>query len=128
ILARQPFARLLVAGPGRRPAGLSNVEFLGELTEPDKRARLRDADIVLAPTTHGESFGLVLVEAMAAETTVLASNLPAFRDVLGRGVFGTLFTDDLVEKAVDLLGDQVRRDRLGGGGRGEVGGHAVGGG
>jgi phosphatidylinositol alpha-mannosyltransferase len=115
-----PAARLLVAGPGRQPAAPRNVEFLGELSEHDKREALRNADIVVAPNTHGESFGLVLVEAMAAGTTVLAHDLPAFRAVLGGGLFGTLYDDDLVDKAAALLHDPVRRDRLATAARGEV--------
>jgi phosphatidylinositol alpha-mannosyltransferase len=115
-----PAARLLVAGPGRQPAGLPNVDFLGRLTEDAKRAALRNADIVVAPNTHGESFGLVLVEAMAAGTTVLANDLPAFRAVLGGGLFGTLYDGDLAVQAVALLEDKVRRDRLAGAARKEV--------
>ncbi len=120
IQSRCPAARLLVAGPGRRPVGQPKVEFLGELAEPDKRAALRSADLVVAPNTHGESFGLVLVEAMAAGTTVLAHDLPAFRDVLGAGAFGTVYTDDLAEQAVTLLEDQPRRERLAAMARAEV--------
>lgn len=107
-----PAARLLVAGPGRAPEVPRNVELLGELDEDKKRQALRDADLVIAPNTHGESFGLVLVEAMAAGTPVLAHALPAFADVLGAGRYGTLYQDDLVEQAVSLLGDPVRRDEM----------------
>ena len=120
IRAQRPSTRLLVAGPGRVPSGFRDVEFLGELSEPDKRAALRNADIVVAPNTHGESFGLVLVEAMAAGTTVLANDLPAFRDVLGEGVYGTLYTDHLAAEAVALLADPVRRHRLAAAARVEV--------
>ena len=112
IRERVPAARLLVAGPGRtvreQPAG---VELLGELDEVAKRSVLRDADVLVAPNTHGESFGLVLVEAMAAGTPVLAHDLPAFRDVLGDGRLGELYDDDLVERAVQLLTDPARRGR-----------------
>lgn len=116
----RPTARLLVAGPGRAPAVPRNVEVLGELTEPAKRQALRDADLVVAPNTHGESFGLVLVEAMAAGTPVLAHGLRAFRDVLGDGRFGALYTDDLAAKAAALLADPVGRDRLATAARTEV--------
>jgi phosphatidyl-myo-inositol alpha-mannosyltransferase len=120
ILAEMPEARLLVAGPGRAVTGLANVEFLGELTEPEKRQALRDAAVVVAPNTHGESFGLVLVEAMAAGTPVLARGIPAFRDVLDAGRHGTLFTDDLVKQSVGLLDNPLLRDRLATSARREV--------
>ena len=113
IRAGRPDARLLVAGPGRPQAAQPNVEYLGELSEDQKRTVLRNADVVVAPNTHGESFGLVLAEAMAAGTTVLARSLPAFRDVLAAGLHGSLFTThDLAEKAVALLADPVARERL----------------
>ncbi|HSV40265.1 MAG TPA: glycosyltransferase family 4 protein, partial [Nocardioidaceae bacterium] len=118
---RRPSARLLVAGPGRAPAVPRNVQVLGEVTEDAKRQLLRDADLVVAPNTHGESFGLVLVEAMAAGTPVLANALPAFADVLGGGRFGTLYDGDLVRAAAELLSDPVRRDRLAAAARSEVG-------
>ncbi len=120
IRAARPAARLQVAGPGRPVAAPANVELLGELTEAQKRRALRDADLVVAPNTHGESFGLVLVEGMAAGTPVLARDLPAFRDVLGGGQHGALFHDDLVQKAVALLADEARRDRLAAAARLEV--------
>ncbi len=113
IRTARPDARLLVAGPGRTQTALPNVEYLGELSPEAKRTVLRNADVVVAPNTHGESFGLVLAEAMAAGTTVLARDLPAFRDVLGGGLHGTLHTaDDLAAKAVQLLLDPVARERL----------------
>jgi phosphatidylinositol alpha-mannosyltransferase len=115
IRARVPEARLLVAGPGRGgpasrdlPAG---VELLGQLDEADKRCVLRNADLLVAPNTHGESFGLVLVEAMAAGTPVLARDLPAFRDVLGGGRYGDLYDSDLVERAAFLLNHPSYRER-----------------
>ena len=57
----------------------------GPASDDDKAAALRTADVYVAPNTGGESFGIVLVEAMAAGATVLASDLPAFRRVLDDG-------------------------------------------
>ncbi|MFC5382475.1 glycosyltransferase family 4 protein [Aquipuribacter nitratireducens] len=79
-----PDARLLVVGPrdgARLPLG-AGVEATGAVPEADKRRLVAEADVLVAPHRGGESFGLVLVEAMAAGTSVVASDLPAFRDVL----------------------------------------------
>ena len=55
------------------------------MTDQEKASALRTADVCVAPNTAGESFGIVLAEAMAAGATVLASDLPAFARVLGDG-------------------------------------------
>jgi phosphatidylinositol alpha-mannosyltransferase len=57
------------------------VEWLGRLTDADKIARLRGAHVFCAPSLHGESFGVVLIEAMAAGTAVVASSLDGYRNV-----------------------------------------------
>lgn len=57
------------------------IHWLGRITEQDKFARLRGADIFCAPSLGGESFGVVLIEAMAAGTTVVASALDGYRNV-----------------------------------------------
>ncbi|MEP7115258.1 MAG: glycosyltransferase family 4 protein [Ilumatobacteraceae bacterium] len=57
------------------------IEWLGRLTDADKMARLRGADVFCAPSLHGESFGVVLIEAMAAETAIVASGLDGYRNV-----------------------------------------------
>jgi phosphatidylinositol alpha-mannosyltransferase len=112
IRTRRPDVRLLVAGPGRRLSLPDGVQLLGELSEPDKVAALKRSDVLVAPNTHGESFGMVLAEAMAAGTPVVAHALPAFRDVLGGGRYGVLFTDDLVAQVLALLEDPERRAGL----------------
>lgn len=113
VTALRPDARLLVAGPGRRPAAPDGVSFLGSVDEPTKARLLRDADVVVAPNTHGESFGYVLVEAMASRTTVVARDLPAFTDVLAGGRFGTLFHgDELAERLLEVLADAAGRERV----------------
>ena len=55
--------------------------WLGRITDPEKLARLRGASVFCAPSLHGESFGVVLLEAMAAGTPVVASDLPGYRNV-----------------------------------------------
>ena len=80
--------RLWVAGDGpetdilrRRSAGDVRVEWLGRVSDEEKAARLLGADVFCAPSLHGESFGVVLLEAMAAHTPVVASDLPGYANV-----------------------------------------------
>jgi phosphatidylinositol alpha-mannosyltransferase len=62
------------------------ISWLGRISDAEKFARLRGADVLCAPSLHGESFGVVLVEAMAASTTVVASSLDGYRNVATDGV------------------------------------------
>ena len=64
------------------------VTFLGKVSEADKARMLRSVDVYVAPNTRGESFGMILTEAMAAGTAVVASDLDAFRRVLDGGRAG----------------------------------------
>ncbi|HVU73555.1 MAG TPA: glycosyltransferase family 4 protein [Mycobacteriales bacterium] len=112
-------ARLVVAGPGEPPEeaeGLDGVTLLGLISEEDKAALLRRADVFCAPNLGGESFGIVLLEAMAAGAPVVASNLDAFRRVLADGRAGLLVpTDDrpaLADAVIGLLGDPAARADL----------------
>ena len=116
--------RLLIAGPGdpdevRRalPAEVfDRVVLLGQVSDIDKARMLRSVDLYVAPNIGGESFGIVLLEAMAVGTPVLASDLEAFRAVLDAGRSGRLFTtgdpDDLALKAAELLDDPGERAAL----------------
>jgi phosphatidylinositol alpha-mannosyltransferase len=87
----RPGVRLLVAGRGEEKefiAGLppelaGSVVMLGMISEADKASLLRSVDVYVAPNTGGESFGIILLEAMAAGTPIVASDLQAFRQVLG---------------------------------------------
>jgi phosphatidylinositol alpha-mannosyltransferase len=88
--AQQLDWRFTIAGDGpegpqlRREFGdLSNVDFLGAVTDEDKRRLLRSSQVLIAASTHGESFGLVLLEAMAAETPVVASDIDGYRAAAG---------------------------------------------
>ncbi|MGK5529280.1 glycosyltransferase family 4 protein [Streptomyces sp. URMC 129] len=124
ILAARPGTRLLVAGRGDEKeavAGLpremrDRVEFLGMVSDEDKARLLRSVDLYVAPNTGGESFGIILVEAMSAGAPVLASDLDAFAQVLDGGEAGELFpnedADALAAAAVRLLGDPARLARL----------------
>jgi phosphatidylinositol alpha-mannosyltransferase len=124
LAAARPGLRLLVAGPGDRsdlyeevPAALRDrVEFLGLVSEADKARMLRSVDIYVAPNTGGESFGMILTEAMAAGATIAASDLEAFRRVLDAGRAGALFPTGNAVALTGLLGelldDPVRRAEL----------------
>jgi phosphatidyl-myo-inositol alpha-mannosyltransferase len=99
-LARQvPDVRLLVAGPGdvdetrrRIPKPLRDrVELLGLVSDEVKPRVFRSVDVYVAPNTGQESFGVILLEAMAANTPVVASDIDAFRRVLDDGRAGCLF-------------------------------------
>ncbi len=71
-------------------AGDPRFHWLGPLSEEEKMARLRAADVFCVPSLGGESFGVVLLEGMAAGTPVVASDLPAYRVVTGDGRGGAL--------------------------------------
>lgn len=90
VRVADPQARLLLAGPGRERPPTDGVACLGLLSEADKPRFYRSLDAFVAPNTGGESFGIVLLEAMAAGTPVLASDLEAFRTVLDDGRSGLL--------------------------------------
>jgi phosphatidylinositol alpha-mannosyltransferase len=61
------------------------IEWLGRLDDDQVARRLRGADVFCAPSLHGESFGVVLLEAMAAQTAIVASDLPGYRNVARAG-------------------------------------------
>ena len=127
-----PDVRLLVAGPGDAgkvddevPLGLrDHVELLGQVSEADKPRVYASGAVYCAPNTHGESFGIVLLEAMASGTPVVASDLEAFRRVLEDGRYGVLFpvrdAAALAHALADLLADPARRARLAAAGRAAV--------
>ncbi len=116
ILERFPGVRFLVAGRGeadvlttvleRHP---KSVTLVGEISDQEKASLLAGASIYIAPQTGGESFGIVLVEAMAAGTAVVASDIPAFAAVLDDGNAGALFANEdsssLAETVIALLED-----------------------
>ncbi|MBV9369885.1 MAG: glycosyltransferase family 4 protein [Frankiales bacterium] len=86
LRAERPALRLLVAGPGEYDGELPDgVTALGLVSEADKTRVYKSADVFVAPNTGGESFGIVLIEAMAAGTPIVASDLDAFRRVLDDG-------------------------------------------
>ncbi|MGV8847410.1 glycosyltransferase family 4 protein [Tessaracoccus sp.] len=82
-------AEFVAIGPGRVRGG--GVRHLGAVDDATRNHQLQRLDVVVAPNLFGESFGLVLVEALAAGCAVVASDLPGFRDVLQSANAGSLF-------------------------------------
>jgi phosphatidylinositol alpha-mannosyltransferase len=129
VVRRHPGAQLLIAGRGDPDAVREllgedlapHVSLLGELTEAEKGAFLRSVDVYCAPNLLGESFGIVLIEALAAGAPVVASDLDAFAAVLEDGAAGVLVrrgdARDLARALSDLLADPARRARLSATGR-----------
>jgi phosphatidylinositol alpha-mannosyltransferase len=64
----------------QRHAHDQRIEWLGRISDQEKASRMRGADVFCAPSLGGESFGVVLLEAMAAGTPVVASDLPGYRN------------------------------------------------
>lgn len=104
VRVRHPRARFLVAGRFSdrvaARAARAGAEVVGELDEAMKERFMSSVDIYCAPNTGGESFGIVLVEAMAAGAAVVASDLVAFRDVATN-------SDGEVCAALHTVGDSV---------------------
>lgn len=111
---------LLIVGRGdeaelRGDAGklASHLRFLGQVDDAEKASALRGADVYCAPNTGGESFGIVLAEAMAAGAAVVASDLDAFRRVLRDGQAGRLVPVDdpaaLAAALIEVLDDDALR-------------------
>jgi phosphatidylinositol alpha-mannosyltransferase len=118
IRERVPLAELKVMGADRESA-LAGVTFLGRVTGGEKNRILASSQIYVAPNTGGESFGIVLVEAMAAGCAVVCSDLGAFRDVVGPNarLVPVGDTDRLASEVIDLLGDTEGARALGEAGR-----------
>ncbi|WP_150242709.1 glycosyltransferase family 4 protein [Nocardiopsis quinghaiensis] len=120
----RPSLRLLVAGPGDPSTAMAvvpehlreRVVLLGRLDDADKVRAYHSADVFCAPNLGGESFGIVLTEAMAAGASIVASDIPAFSAVLDGGAAGELFTVGdpvhMAERAGALLDAPERRAEL----------------
>ncbi len=88
-------AELTVAGATRDEVGpllldSEGVHVAGRVSEDEKWRLLHEADLLCAPSLGGESFGIVLLEALAAGTPVVCSDIPGYRDVVRDGVEGRL--------------------------------------
>ena len=129
IKAKRPDTRLIVVGRGPeigdlrrfvRDQKVADVFFAGRVEEADKARFYKTADIFVAPSTGQESFGIVLLEAMAAGCTVVASDIHGYKRVVQRNVSGLLVEprdpDALAEALERLIADPALRQRLGDGG------------
>ncbi|MGY1642810.1 glycosyltransferase family 4 protein [Geodermatophilus sp. SYSU D00703] len=124
VVRQHPGAQLLIAGRGDPDAVYEqlgddlrpHVSLLGELTEEDKAALLRSVDVYCAPNLLGESFGIILIEALAAGAPIVASDLDAFAQVLRDGAAGVLVRRGdaraLARALGGLLADPERRAHL----------------
>jgi len=116
LTATRPELQLLVAGPGDVDDVPPNVTLLGQVSDEVKAQVYRSIDVFAAPNTGGESFGIILLEAMAAGTPIVASDLDAFRRVLGDGAAGQLATvgdaESLAYAISTLLDSPQRRAQL----------------
>jgi phosphatidylinositol alpha-mannosyltransferase len=124
LVPKHPGLQLLVAGRGEQsdfmselpPALVDSVVMLGVVSEAEKASLLRSVDVYVAPNTGGESFGIVLLEAMSARTPIVASDLDAFRRVLADGRAGVLFRNrdaaDLATALDLVLSDAPLRGQL----------------
>jgi phosphatidylinositol alpha-mannosyltransferase len=124
LASERPGLRLLVAGPGDvedvrgrvAPPFRDRLILLGRVSQEDKARFYHSVDVFCAPNTGGESFGVVLIEAMAAGAPIAASDLEAFRLVLRDGRAGELFPAGdpaaLAAAAGRLLDDPFLRGRV----------------
>jgi phosphatidylinositol alpha-mannosyltransferase len=99
-----------------RSRDVPRVEWLGRIGEAEKAARLRAATVFCAPSLRQESFGIVLLEAMAAGAAVVASDIAGYRNVARPDEDALLFpagdVDALGERIRQLLDEPARRAEL----------------
>ena len=126
----QPNIRLIVVGPGNPDKesyrilsshNLQDVEFVGRVSYDDLPRYYASSDIFCSPATGAESFGIVLLEAMAAGKPVVASDIEGFRGVMTEGEQGMFVpkkdSDALAKTLGNLAKDAELRNKLGAQGR-----------
>jgi len=126
-----PDARLIVVGPGVRLRkkyerrvrrdGLKDVVFVGYAPYRDLPRYYKTADIVCCPAIGWESFGIVLLEAMAVGKPIVASNIEGYASVVNHGTEGLLVppknTEKLAQALISLMTDESLRQQMGAKGR-----------
>lgn len=122
LAERHPDVHLLIAGIGPEELSLHNfidlreiprVTFLGFVSEEEKIRLLHEADLFSAPSRYGESFGIVLLEAMAAATPLVAGDNPGYLGVMkGTGAISLVNSQDSIDYArrleLMLFNDDLR--------------------
>ncbi len=122
-----PESRLIVVGPGSRPRkkhekqvrrmGLGDVVFVGSVSYDELPRYYKTADVFCSPATGRESFGIVLLEAMALGKPVVASNIPGYASVMTHGKEGLLVppkdVNELARALMSLMADESRRQQMG---------------
>ena len=112
---------LVIVGAGEEDVAplmldATGVRALGKVSDERKHAALEGADLLVAPSLGGESFGMVLTEGFAAGTPVVASDIAGYRDVVHDGEDGVLVPRGdptaLAETLRDLALDPARRGRM----------------
>jgi len=100
---------------------LEDIVFVGYVSEADKPRYYKTADVYCSPATSRESFGIVLLEAMAVGTPVIASNIDGYSTVVTHGEDGLLVpprdTGSLAQTIISVLCDETLRQKLIAGGR-----------
>ncbi len=118
-----PDVQVWIAGEGPETktlqatfAGDPRLVWLGAISESEKIARLKGADVFCAPSLHGESFGVVLLEGMAAGTPVVASDIAGYANAARQGSDAALFAagdhESLARSLQEVLGDDARAATL----------------
>ncbi len=126
-----PNSRLIVVGPGTRlrrryeryvaRSGLKDVVFVGLVSYDELPRYYKTADVFCAPAIGSESFGIILLEAMALGKPIVASNIEGYASVISHGVDGLLVPpadkDKLAQALIALLNDKALRQEMGARGR-----------
>jgi len=126
LKSEMPDTRLIIVGPDGGIRGvcqryieqhhLEDVHFVGYVSDEELPRYYRSADVFCAPNTGHESFGIILLEAMAASTPIVASDIAGFRDVLTHNEHGLLVPPKdagaLATALKTLLSDPDRREQM----------------
>ena len=126
-----PDSRLIIVGPGTRlrrkyerqvaRSGLKDVIFVGFVAYDELPRYYKTSDVFCAPATGAESFGIILLEAMAVGKPIVASNIEGYASVVTHGVDGLLVPpgdkEGLARALISLLSDQSLRQEMGAKGR-----------
>ncbi len=126
-----PDSRLIIVGPGTRlrrkyeryvaRSGLKDVVFVGLVSYDELPRYYQTADVFCAPAIGSESFGIILLEAMAMSKPIVASNIEGYASVISHGVDGLLVPpadkNKLAQALISLLNDEALRKEMGAKGR-----------